>query len=217
MGPPLGGGVCLIGDSRTQGIQDLVADASGDIGNLAHYIGATLGYINGGVSGDTAGTALTGSWTNRIALAHYCTSVVDELGINDIATGSSLAVATAARAAVDALFPFVPVYGTTLEPETTSTDSFATTANQTVSAWNATVRIPFNAAIRAGAVGEVNYIDLAHMVDPTDSGKWPVTGAASGCTLDGVHEINVSNQLEQNATPCGVFMNPFRNIDFSGH
>jgi hypothetical protein len=79
-------------------------------------------------------------------------------------------------------------------------------------------RQSFNTLIRnATLTGEADFIDLAHMVDPNDTGKWPVTGAANGCTQDGVHELNVANLLENGSSVCGIYGNPFRNIDFSLH
>jgi hypothetical protein len=41
--------------------------------------------------------------------------------------------------------------------------------------------------------------------------------AHNGCTQDGVHELNVANLLENGSSVCGIYGNPFRNIDFSLH
>jgi hypothetical protein len=206
--------ICLIGDSRVLGTSDAGNDDTLDTGPIGRYLGKKYGYINMGISGDTANAFVGGSHTNRVALGAYCSVGIDEYGINDVVSAVTSAQLVGFRTSIAGLFPTLQVYGTTLEPETTSTDNWATPGNQTLNAYNS-VRNTFNAAVLAGIPGELDYIDTAGMVDPINSGLWPTTGTAFGCTLDGVHENATSAQLSNNGNVCGVYNNPFRNIDFS--
>jgi hypothetical protein len=205
---------CLIGDSRLMGYQDQQNDASGSVGTVERGLDQQFPTINMGIPSDTASSIGIGSWVNREALGHFCSFGVDTNGANDISSNAVPATIAANRTLIAQGFPGLTMYGVTIEGEPTSTDSWATTANQTAMA-NEANRITFNALVRAGIPGEVDYFDLAHMIDPTDSGKWPVTGAAFGCTPDGVHENTLTATLAEQGTACGVFMNPFRNIDAS--
>lgn len=208
--------ICMIGDSRVLGTSDAGSDDSLDTGPIGRYIGQKYGYINMGISGDTANAFVGGPHVNRVALGAYCSVGIDEYGINDIVSAVTSAQLVGFRTSLAGLFPGLQMYGATLEPETTSTDNWATVGNQTLNSYNS-VRLTFNAAVAVGIPGELNYIDMSGMVDPTNTGKWPVTGSANGCTIDGVHENAVSAALANAATACGAYQNPFRNIDFSRH
>jgi hypothetical protein len=207
--------VCVYGDSRAFGYRDPGSDASGAMGPLFRQLDRKYGTVNMAIPSDEAATINTGSWTNRFALAHYCSAAINQYGTNDFALLSATpATVITNRTTIEAGIPGVVWYGATLEPAPGSTDSYVTTANQTVATWESN-RISFNASVRTGTAKEVAFIDLAHMIDPTDTGKWPVTGAAFGCTPEGLHENAISAALSNNATACGVFFNPFGNIEFT--
>lgn len=109
-----------------------------------------------------------------------------------------------------------PVYQATILPRTTSTDSWATLGNQTLTSGAAnTVRVAINAwlrdgaplnpttfasqatgtatsstCVRAGSIGHplTRIFDISTPVETAvDSGFWKSTGAASGWTADGIH------------------------------
>lgn len=184
--------VLLVGDSRCNGFGDTF-DSSGDLGEVARSVGATLPYINLGCYGDTVGQA-NGSYTLRGSFAQYTSHVIVETGINDIGGGASAASVLSRQQTMYAKFSGKPIYQTTLSVRSASTDSWATLANQTVDANNA-VRVSVNAAIRAVPANLAGYFEVADAVESArDSGKYKVTGSTFGYTVDGVHE-NVTGYL----------------------
>jgi len=109
--------------------------------------------------------------------------LICELGVNDTFSPITLAAlqSRAQLAWSTFLSAGVKVWQTTLTPRTTSTDGWATRANQTiVNATAEALRIGFNAWIRANyaSLGLTGYLDFAHAVDPTDSGVWNADGTA---------------------------------------
>lgn len=193
--------ICLIGDSRMTGANDLVNNFSGDTGEVARTIGPVFAYTKLAVFGTSLNVAVT-NFTNRLRITKYCTHVIDEYGINDIAGGRTAVQLAADRTTMAGLVA-LPTYGTTIQGETTSTDSWATTANQTVSG-NSSVVTTFDGLVRAGISGEIGYFDIAAIIDPGATSKWPVaanvfatSGSAGYSTTDGVHESPAMNQLIQ--------------------
>lgn len=193
--------LCLIGDSRMTGANDLVNNFSGDTGEVARTIGPLLAYTKLAVFGTSLNTTVL-NFTNRLRITKYCSHVIDEYGINDIAGGRSAAQLASDRTTMASLVA-LPIYGTTIQGETTSSDSWATTANQTVSG-NSSVVTTFDGLERAGITGEYGYFDIAAIIDPGATAKWPVaanvfatTGTAGYATTDGVHESPAMNQLIQ--------------------
>jgi hypothetical protein len=188
--------VCLVGDSRSSGSIDLLSDATGDTGDLARAIGPVLAYTKLSAPISKAQAAVS-NFSNRLRMVSYCTHVIDDYGINDAAAATPSATIATYRASLAALFS-KPTFGTTLPAETSSTDSWATTANQTTTVDPSA----FNALVRAGIAGEVGYFDLAVAVDPGGIKKWPVSripGAATGttgfATTDGVHGTAILNTI----------------------
>jgi hypothetical protein len=120
----------------------------------------------------TAGT-LTGltityaNWNVRGLFVPYVSHVINEMGINDCAA------ATAYTTTIANLYTFTrnklagkPVFQCTLEPETTSTDFWVTTTNQTIDATTNTQRVPFNDAVRQGLEYPIaGCIELANQVE----------------------------------------------------
>lgn len=191
--------VCLVGDSRVVGVNDLTTDNTLDVGELARWIGPNYAYANLGVFATNLNVALT-NYTNRLRIVAYCSHAIDEYGINDIAGGQSAATVATNRASMATLLG-KPTFGTTLPTETTSTDTWLTTTNQTGTG-NSSVVTTFNGLERAGIAGEINVFDVANIVDPYALGKWPVSkipfatsGTANFATSDGVHESPLMNQI----------------------
>lgn len=196
--------IALIGDSRVAGVTDIRNDATGDGGELARLIGPAHAYIGMGIPSDTAiGTVR--SFAHRTALLGYCSAMIDNLGINDIYIDHGIDVATiaAARTRVASMCaPGTTVYGTTLTPVTTSTDGFRTEVGQAVFGGEA-ARRAFNAAARAGIPGEMNCIDLAAVLDPDETGRWPTNGRPGFFTPDGIHEATPASVAIVRANPLG--------------
>jgi hypothetical protein len=108
------------------------------------------------------------------------------MGINDIGSGRSASQIKGDLETIIAAFT-KPVYVATIEPQSSSSDDWATVANQTPDA-NNSVRTALNGNIRSGLAGAAGYIEFADIVETArDSGKWKVTGAAFGYTSDGLH------------------------------
>jgi len=187
----------LVGDSRVQGAGDIIEANVGDSGELARGIGLTHGYINMGVWGDTLALYLEGNNSRRRrALIQFCTHVVSELGINDVESGVSVATM---KANIGVLRNLAEIraksfYHSTYVTETTSTDGWATTANQTVSGFEAQ-RLELNTWIRGGGDGLfTGYVDPCPAVENTP-GIWK----APGYTVDGIHESQTAFRAIQSA------------------
>lgn len=190
----------IIGDSRAQGVDDYM-DWSLDVGTIGRSIGKEFAYINAARSSDRAGN-MVASHALRVALANYCTHVVNQFGTNDLHSELVGTVTLETRMeTINALYPTKGVYVTTLEPRNTSTDSWATLANQTVSAQEAE-RVAFNGLVRAGSIaGARGFFDIASAVESSfNSGKWKVTGEANGYTDDGNHANQAANELIRDLT-----------------
>ena len=191
---------CFCGDSITTG-----ANSSDFMG----YPGVVAGdgpFFNLGIYGESVSTIVStpAQFEERLAICGLCDIVGTLYGSND---GANLR--TAAQIEGDLSTLWQRIYATTapliwagtLLPRSTSSDSFATVANQTVASWEA-VRVAVNTWLRAGApldpttlvpvaVGTVGaklagqtghplwkVIDTASAVESSaDSGKWAVPAA----------------------------------------
>lgn len=190
VGPTTKPSVCVLGDSIGSGFTGNGQPGSdgtldGRMGIVAASFPTTLGFNNVSSGGQTAW-----SWTSRSAARakslQYCSHVVSEMGINDLAgLGRSSAQLIADLQALWALFPSgTKITQTTMIPLATSTDGFATTANQTANAHLPEIQ-KFNALLRAGGIAGLNngYFEtcLPLEAQPGD-GLWK-----SGLTADGTH------------------------------
>jgi len=186
--------VCIVGDSIAYANNDGLGNASGDIEVIARSVGPSFGYIHI----DSAGTTALEFTQNNIVtpLLNYCSAMIVEFGINDFALNG---VTTAQlESYLTTIYGYAPagmqVFQTTLTPYTTSSDSWATTANQSTEAWESK-RVTFNDALRAATFGPVSgYFDQAAAAETsTDSGLWkagvsfPQCGSPNYWTTDGVH------------------------------
>ena len=182
--------VFLLGDSRVNGQND-TADATGDVGQLARSMGRDFGYINVGIPGDRASNVVA-NYTKRLDLSKYCSDVVGNLGTNDLFQGNSSATIQANIQSVATAFGRAgrSVFWATITPSTTSTDSWATTVNQTVKSSEAN-RVAVNNWLRTGGVPYImGHFECADAVETArDSGIWK----APGWTTDGTHEAQLAN------------------------
>ena len=178
---------CLIGDSRAAGYQDTANDNTSFTGELERSVGPAYAFINMGVTNDYSGVwNIPANVQYRSQLIQYCSFGIDEYGINEIhVTGPSTVAGY--RAVIATYFAGKKIYGTTIMPQASSTDTYKTLANQTVDSQLANIRT-FNNLVIEGIAGETGYIDIASVIDPAGSGKWPVNGTANYYTGDGNHE-----------------------------
>lgn len=194
--------ICLLGDSRTQAIKD-IGDSSYDIGDLARSVGGFYPYINFGLSGYLTSSFAFGN-QGRMPLFQYCDAVIDELGVNELIRSGQVNALLAYKKRVAYLFeghqgfPAMPYSLTTLEPQSSSSDSFATCTNQTagtstIPTYNADVRVP-------STYGISTYFDLSKPLEAAAGGGapgncllqvggrlWFANGTASFYTNDGLH------------------------------
>jgi hypothetical protein len=183
---------CLIGDSRTIGTNDNI-DATRDTGDLARSIGPTNAYINMGVSGDGMGEYFNGSALRTALIANSgCSNVINELGVNQyLNDNATTAQWQTVRQNLEARFNGMNYAETTMEPDPSSTDSYKTTANQTVTATDGNITTSNDYVRGAG----VPYVDLSNAVSTAqDSGKWQVNGLANYYT-NGAHASYAGNLL----------------------
>jgi hypothetical protein len=138
---------------------DSIASGYGDTDNISDYgrgwprraSADRIPVVNVAMSGSQYTSGITAL---RSAYMSQCTDVFDEGGINDINAGVALATLQASSLSIakrDSLAG-VRVWRSTLTPYTTSTDTWATTDNQTVvNATYETHRTDFNDWVRDGA------------------------------------------------------------------
>lgn len=130
--------------------------------------------------------------------------------------GSSIVAAQMANvnAQIAAALPGIPIIGMTAGPNTSSTDSWATVANQTVANYwgDATSRRGLvNALIRQKhpLLGLSAYFDPAQLIEnapSTPDSKWAVSGAASYTTNDGTHPNSTGYALGTQALTADKFV-----------
>lgn len=175
-----------VGDSMLAGTGDLYSAQSAEVGILGRSLWGNRAYAIFGCPGMTAASFPAGA-TVQQAVGGNFTAVVSEYGSNDLVFPYTAVQVIANQNAIKALYPGKAFYVTTIPPRTTSTDSWATTANQTPLASEAQ-RIAYNTAVRAGGLGFSGYIELADQCESArNSGFWKVNGGANFGTADGIH------------------------------
>jgi hypothetical protein len=201
--------LCDIGDSISAGIDDTaIAEVQGQLAGHG-YVGRAAYNSSGaeiyptfrlGIAGDRAND---GGYVQRAAFFQYCTHGVAGWGVNDIQRESPSTVLSNLEAAWTLMHAdgIQYIYQTTLTPRTTSTDGWATGANQT--AYDANFvpggpRDQLNVLIKA-AVGTnflTNYIDVAAQVQASDNiDIWLTNGTPGYCTSDGLHPLGTCHAL----------------------
>ncbi len=157
-------------------------------GDVDRVFGGEYGTAHGGQSGDSlANFVASHAW--RVDMAQYVTDIVLNMGINDVTGGASAATIQANTNTSLGYFPGKHIAVNTLSPVTTSTDNWATVANQTVAA-NEAVRVAVNTQRKtnlplATVVWDINQNGVENIPSPED-GKWAadagllVVGGADG-------------------------------------
>ena len=185
----------IIGDSRNKGGASApgidTADATGDLGETARSVGISFGYINAGTASETQQQFLANN-SRRTALAQYTSHVINNGSVNDLINNRTAAQLQADVTSVAALFPGKIYVQSTIGPRTTSTDSWATTANQTPFAQEA-ARVTYNTALRNGSISGVSrVVDFADAIESArNSGLIAVSGGA--LSADGLHWNQAGN------------------------
>jgi hypothetical protein len=209
----------LIGDSIVAGSSDIVDSTAGGYGMLSRIVGKKYPYINIGLFGASSwqfagisnnfllGSRPPGIVTAR--LANYCANVIAEFGCNQLrGGGTAVSVFGDHRVFMDNIDYItgkkLNYVWTTLTPRTTSTDSWATTANQTDDYTSLAEYAAYNAIVRAGTYtgftgrNLYGYIDLGGILESAlDSNRW---AAANLTAADGIHPSALGfKRLELNA------------------
>ncbi len=194
--------VVIIGDSIGLGdnSKETVGDASGDFGIIARSLGPDYAYGSYCQNGDQ-GKDFIASHTNRLDLLNYATHLVCEYGSNDLYTAKNNAEVVLAD--LQTIWGYAISLGkiacqSLITVRTTSTDSWATVANQTVVSENAQ-RLILNSAIQSLPSGLDRYFNIPSALE--NSGVWAVNGAPNAYTSDGVHPNTAGSLL---IPPTGV-------------
>lgn len=202
--------VAQIGDSIAASQND-----QADFGFILRALNNSYGYVSLAQQGETIAMFQTADeGGGRGPALDHVSHAVCQYGVNDIynnavtlatyqASCLSLWTALARRG--------IKVFQTTITPKSTSTDSWATLANQTADAatsirnnandWfragspidpttKAAVAIGTSGALLNGQAGHplTGYFEVADLCESArNSGKWIVTGAANYATSDGTH------------------------------
>jgi hypothetical protein len=194
------GATMLLGDSILLGIGDNYVD-SYQPGWAVRAIPGTVPWWRAAKTGDEAGDFLSGG-TLRLAIAARCSRVICDYGTNEVRDGNSLATIQANLVSVwaQAAQRGCKVWHTTITPQTTSTDSWASTANQTAASGfgASSVWANLNSWLRGGAsyyfdgtslvAGQTGHpltgvLDVAAAVtDATTTWAWKAS-----YTSDGIH------------------------------
>lgn len=182
--------VFVLGDSLTSGWNafDGIVNSTED-GILTPSLFPTRAFSVSGNFGQTAAAFASHDFAFAY-LMPYVTDVFYGLGINDLRAGATAEDVMASVEAARALFAGKNFYGITITPETTSTDDWATTVNQTPTAMNPE-RIAYNTTVRAGPAGWAGVFDMASILESgLNSGLWK----APGWTDDGLHGLQLAYQ-----------------------
>lgn len=156
------------GDSIGVGLGDSATVVDAGRGFLRRAMNNQIPFVNVCLSGD----ALGNSQKYRLNLVNGCTDVITNMGVNDLVAAASVSTVETNMAALwGSLSKFgARVWQTTITPKTSSTDVWATVANQTAFANDAN-RQSVNNWIRAGA--------------PLNSSLAPVAIGTAGALLAG--------------------------------
>ena len=210
--------LCLLGDSETEGA-DSGPDSNGNSGAIMRSLGPSFSYINLSVDGTSAAVFNTNA--NAIEAAFQWCSHLNVEFVNDIANGASLPTIEASLSTIYSTFTnytknsaSATIFQNTAPPRTTSTDSWATLANQSTQSFES-VRVSFNTALRNATFGpNGGYFDFDQPLESSlNSGKWNAGGGFPACTsgsgnatdwtTDGVHPASCGSNV---VASSGVFV-----------
>lgn len=177
--------VLILGPSEMTGYLGDTTISDGRVGSIATGFPAdALAFANFALRGEST-AAFISYLPYRQAIFPYCSHVVWESFWNDVINDSAPpATIIANHVKIAGLFPKrVKKYLCTTTPNTTSTDSWATTVNQTIpDAGNETNRTTnYNDVLRAGGLANIDaIIDLADAGETSrNSGRWFFPGKVS--------------------------------------
>jgi len=190
--------IVIMGDSLANGYQD-AGDGLGASGwierGLSNVNGAQIPWAQASKSGNTVNAEQVPQFGPRKrSLLDYATHAILVDGTNDLVVGTP--VATLETQALNVFAGIrshgVKLYVSTILPRTTSTDSWATAANQTaVNAAFASggARDQFNTWLftQIGVTIDGVIDPNPYLEDPVNHGKWVTNGTANFATPDGVH------------------------------
>lgn len=198
--------VGIIGSSSAFGQGDAVSGPRYNYGYLSRFAGDILGtgYVKMTRASDTMAQMLA-DYRRRLSYLSITnpSHVIQQMGSNDISNGGSFDTVKARLIETWAILDSMghKVIQTTYTPTTTSTDNWATVANQTVAASNP-VRIAINDWIRTCPGPLTGYLECSDQVETArNSGIWKVDGTANKYTVDGLHlspfaHLEVANSLD---------------------
>lgn len=203
------------------GIGDSILHGSGDVANPAACI-AGYGFFNRAALDSNGANAIAtfnltrhgqsaAAWVDsnkqkrQAPFLQFANVVVEEYGTNDLASAGS-GDPTAILSRLDKIWTAARNAGvqkiirTKLMSRTTSTDSWATLANQTpnnnwgVGGSRDTINAGLQTALTNGKI-DVLLDTLAVVGDPSDSGRWLTNGTSKYTTTDGTHVSPTGNSL----------------------
>lgn len=183
--------VIILGDSIGAGFgnDNNHAPQDGKMGVIARGLGG-LPFLNLSLASERANSFIAAG-PNRKLLIPFCSHLITQYGTNDFGAAQTDAQLKASLQSIWALkAPHTKVYQATLCPRTTSTDSWATEASQTVSSGGTLGQIPgFNTDVRNIAIpGQHGFYEVRTPLESAPgSNKWAVNGAAFHSTPDGLH------------------------------
>lgn len=226
-------GIC--GDSINDGAGDSGPGPFNNLGPVTRAIEGQFGSIKVASPGDRVGSCVAfNTYSGRGLFLSQCRNIVDNYGTNDLNNGDSLATIQANLITFWQMWTGRNVFRQTIDPKTTSTDTWMTIANQTQYSYES-IRQALNTWIRAGcpmvngvavAVGTAGaliagqpghplkgIIDTASMVEVNASnvltlngGYWMVNGTANWPTSDGTHNSANTSALKAAAVNTAVFI-----------
>lgn len=200
------GTVYVLGDSRSVGtIGSTISniEQGEKAGEICRSLGYEVGHINGGRFGHSL-VNFRGNNSRQAQLFQYVTDIIIQIGVNDPATRSLAQMQSDTQYVRD--LSGKRCWLTTKPPRATSTDSFATLANQTPFA-QASVLSAYNDWVRSLPSGFVGFFEIGDVLEDTRSGKWKVNGSPNYVTSDGVHEVSNGYALIEaaNVIPLSSF------------
>jgi len=195
--------IAVAGDSRCCNATG-TASVTNYGGSISPSVGPFLPVLDLSRGSQSAANWVSGGADKRLTYLAYVSHVVIELGINDVIALDEAPAILASRQSIRtmalAVNPSLKFFETTLEPISTSTDSWATLTNQTTHGRN-NRRVTFNEQVRAGNVGFEGYFELADRLESSrNSGKWKTPSMVEAAiTTDGTHAISVGYALQDGA------------------
>jgi lysophospholipase L1-like esterase len=197
--------VALVGDSIMAGT---IGDSSSNVTGLRGFFakglvlpdGSTLPFtLLARASEQAVYCTSVGNFRRRFNY-DYCTHAIVNYGTNDIAAGATLVQIQGYLTEIWAQLKArnIKVYHSLILPRTTSSDTFATVANQTPATGFAKngIRDQLNAWIRLQVGTLIDGIIDPNVIaeDQTLGNRWVANGVASSITADGIHP-NVAGSL----------------------